>query len=300
VKRVDRVKLGVSGSGGRLGGAVLKRLKELPGDHEVVAISRSPEAARYADEARLGNYDNPAQLQDAYSALDRLLIIPSLDVGYGVRARQLVGAIDAATNAGVGHIVLISDVGTREECEPSVWAASWVGEQYLIRSAKTWTILRANYFMESYAQEAIMWSAVGRLAEVGEGRVAFVSRDDVAAAAAGILVGEGHAGAIYNATGPAALSVAERAELISRTGGRPIEVVYAPEEGVRQELRNAGFPEKYLDIVLDTKRRSADSGFDIVTGDVLRLSGRRPITIDQVLIHSFAKIPVLSGSGPVQ
>ncbi len=44
----------------------------------------------------------------------------------------------------------------------------------------------------------------GVLPGLGENRVAFVSRDDLAAAAAGIL-GEGDAGAIYNATGPAQL-----------------------------------------------------------------------------------------------
>jgi NAD(P)H dehydrogenase (quinone) len=39
------------------------------------------------------------------------------------------------------------------------------------------------------------------LTGLSENRAVFVARDDVAAAA-GILIGDGHAGAIYNATGP--------------------------------------------------------------------------------------------------
>ena len=49
-----------------------------------------------------------------------------------------------------------------------------------------------------------------------------MARDDVAAAAAGILIGDGHAGAIYNATGPERLSGAERAALIAEITGRPL------------------------------------------------------------------------------
>ena len=282
------MKIGISGASGHLGRTVIERLKELTGGHTVVGISRSPETVVHADEARFGDYNAPDQLPAAYGGLDRLLLIPTLDTEYGARARQLVAAIDAAQAAGVGHIVLISDVGTREEPEPCVGAASWAAEQRLIKSKATWTILRANYFMESYAQEALLWLAAGRLLEFNDHRVGFVSRDDVAAAAAGILVGEGHSGAIYNATGSEALSVASRAALISRISGRPVEVVHASEEQLRKELQIAGFPADYLDIVLDTKRKAAGSGFDMVTGDVERLSGRPPIPLEQVLENYIA------------
>jgi NAD(P)H dehydrogenase (quinone) len=59
------------------------------------------------------------------------------------------------------------------------------------------------------------------LTGLAENRAAFVARGDVAAAAAGILIGDGHAGAIYNATGPERLSGAERAGLIADITGRP-------------------------------------------------------------------------------
>ncbi|HWS86835.1 MAG TPA: hypothetical protein VN282_07715 [Pyrinomonadaceae bacterium] len=78
-----------------------------------------------------------------------------------------------------------------------------------------------NYYAEALADEARMSLGVGALTGLGEGRVAFVSRNDVAAAAAGILVGEGHAGAIYNATGPAALTGAEQAALVAEVTGKP-------------------------------------------------------------------------------
>lgn len=283
LKWVMRMKIGISGASGHLGEAVLKRLSELPGEYDVVAISRSPQIVQHADEARFGDYDAQDSLQAAYLGLDRLLIIPTLDLTYGARARQLVHAIDAASSAGVGHVILMSDVGTREEAEPHIGAASWVGEQHLIKSAPRWTIVRANYFMESFAQEVVLSTVAGRMAELGEGRVAFVSRDDVAAAAAAILVGTGHSGAIYNATGTEALSLADRARLIERVAGKPINIVLTSAEDLRQELELARIPEEYLALALEIKGKTSKGVFDIVTGDVERLSGRRPISLSEVL-----------------
>jgi NAD(P)H dehydrogenase (quinone) len=133
----------------------------------------------------------------------------------------------------------------------------------------------------------LLWQAVGRLAELGENRIGFVSRDDVAAAAAEILVGAGHSGAIYNATGPEALSVADRVALISRVTDTPIEGIKTSLAGLRQELQAAGFPEDFLDLVVDIKRKTAESGFDIVTGDVEQLTGRRPTSLDEVLTNLY-------------
>ncbi len=67
--------------------------------------------------------------------------------------------------------------------------------------------------------------------------MAFVSRDDVAAAAAGILIGEGHAGAIYNTTGSKAYTGAERAALISEITGKPVGFVTVRADALSAALR---------------------------------------------------------------
>ncbi len=48
------------------------------------------------------------------------------------------------------------------------------------------------------------------LTGLGDERVAYVSRDDPAASA-GALLGDGHAGAIYNGTGPAIVNDPDKA-----------------------------------------------------------------------------------------
>src|SRR5258708_24090518 len=56
--------------------------------------------------------------------------------------------------AGVKHIVFMSTAGARQEEEPALGASYWRGEQHLIATAPTWTILRMNYYAEGLVQQA--------------------------------------------------------------------------------------------------------------------------------------------------
>jgi NAD(P)H dehydrogenase (quinone) len=277
------MKIGVSGASGQLGSAVLAELTGRGRGHNIVGVSRSPDRVKRPTEGRYGDYDQPEKLVRAYRGLDRLLIIPSSELRPGVRSGQLVAAIDAAVSVGVKHIVLMSAAGTREAVEPSMGAAYWTGEQHLIKTAVRWTILRMNYYAESMAQEIQMSLGMGVLTGLGEERVTYVSRDDVAAAAAGILLGEGHAGAIYNATGPAAVTGAERAVLVAQITGTPVNFAVITTEQLRGGLAQTNLPEDVVNAMVEIKRNFVAGAFDIVTGDVKRLSGRDPLTLREVL-----------------
>jgi NAD(P)H dehydrogenase (quinone) len=199
-----------------------------------------------------------------------------------------VAAIDAAVKAGVGHIVLMSAAGTRREEEPAIGASYWRGEQRLIATAPAWSILRMNYYAEALAQEARMSLGRGVLTGLAENRVAFVARDDVAAAAAGLLTGDGHAGAIHNATGPERLTGAERAALVAEVTGKPMPFLTITEEQLRAGLAQAGLPEDVVNTVVSIQASFAAGAFDILTGDVERLSGRPPQPLRDVLAASLA------------
>lgn len=277
------MKIGVSGASGQLGKVAVDELLTRVAEHEIVAITRTPNSASGQVESHYGDYDRPETLVGAYRGLDGLLVIPSADMRPGVRGRQFKAAIDAAVVAGVGHIVLVSTAGTRQAIEPSMFAAYWEGEQHLMKTAPEWTILRMNYYAESFAQFVPMSFGSGVLTGLGEGRVAFVSRDDVAAAGAGILLGAGRPGAIYNATGPIALSGTERAAVISEVTGKPMRFMALAEDQLRAGMAGAGVPEPYINSMVDIEKKFVEGSFDVVTGDVERLAGRKPRSLHNVL-----------------
>lgn len=282
------MKIGISGASGQLGQRILSRLARYGGDHHIVAISRSPQTVSAQIEGRFGDYNKPDSLVQAYKGLDRLLIIPSAELAPGVRGGQLRAAIAAAKQAGVAHVFLMSAVGTHEESAPSLGEAYWVGEQALIGTAPQWTILRMSYYAESMADEIKASLDSGMLAGLGDERVAYVSRDDVATAAAGALLGTGHSGAIYNLTGTASVSGVQRATIVSEIIGKTVTYVPTTVRQLRASLAQAGLPEPILNAMTELKTAFIDGKFDIVTGDVARLSGCAPKSLRDVLAAALA------------
>jgi NAD(P)H dehydrogenase (quinone) len=277
------MKIGVSGASGHLGKAVVSELLQRAGSHEIVAISRTPDNVPAPVQGRFGDYDQPQSLAKAYAGLDRLLIITTVAPEPGKRGAQNIAAIDAAVKAGVKHIVFMSAVGTRQEEEPARGASYWRGEQHLIAKAPAWTILRMNFYAEAFVQLAQAALNQGVMPGLAENRAAFVAREDVAAAAAGILIGEGHAGAIYSATGPERVSGAERAEIVAKITGKPIAFRVITEEQLRGALTKANLPPGAVNIVVSIQASFASGAFDILTGDVEQLGGRPPKALREVL-----------------
>ncbi|NKK68663.1 SDR family oxidoreductase [Rhizobium leguminosarum] len=277
------MQIGVSGAGGKLGSVVVSELLARGGGHGIVGISRSPEKLEGGFDKREGDYDRPEGLVQAYQGLDRLLIIPSADLRPGIRGVQMKAAIDAALKAGVGQIFLVSAAGTREAAVPELGESYWTAEQALIRSASRWTILRMNYYAEAMQEEIIMSRDRGVLVGLGDERVAYASRDDMAAALAGALVSDGHSGAIYNLTGPDTVTGQQRAAIASAALRSPFSFAAIEEDQLRAAMSLAGLPDLVVAAIVEIKKTFIAGYFDVVTGDIERLSGRKPRSFRDVL-----------------
>jgi len=104
-----------------------------------------------------------------------------------------------------------------------------VTENALKASGIAWTILRTGVFAESLGRECKRYIREGRIpCHQPEAPRAYVTRDDIAAAGAEVLVGAGHAGKTYNVIGNA-MNMEELAALLSDIADKPI--VTAPATG---------------------------------------------------------------------
>ncbi|WP_231503058.1 NAD(P)H-binding protein [Gluconobacter thailandicus] len=273
----------MSGASGQLGSAVVQALAETVATENLVAISRTPKTD-LTYPGRLGDYDQSETLVAAYQGLDRLLLIPGADLRPGIRSRQMLAAVDAAAQAQVGHVFLLSATGTQREGESAVGAAYWHSEQALIKSAiPAWTILRMSYFSETLVEEVRMSLTAGGLAALEDSRVSFVSRGDVAKAAAAALTSEGHEGAIYQLTGPETLRGKAVCRLVAQHIQRPFALNVMRAEVLRAGLLKTGLPEVVADAVVSMKTRQARGAYDIVSGDIVRLTGGTPCSLAEIL-----------------
>jgi len=281
------VNIGVSGASGHLGSSTVRELKaRFSANANIVAISRSPEKiAALGVETRAGDFDKPETLRAAFRGLDKLVIIPTMGAP---AAKQAVTAIDTAVAAGIRHITYLSGVGTRFAEAPHLWKSYFVPEQALMRSANEWSILRMAFYAESFLDRAKMSLAQGAFASSSSTPVNFIARDDVAAAAAGLIATEGHHGAIYNATGPETFDGPARAAVVAKVTGKPFAFVQVPLDKLLGGLKVAGLPQPVIDAVSSIEDMWAKGAFDITTGDVARLAGRAPRRLVDVAMRYLA------------
>jgi len=154
-----------------------------------------------------------------------------------------------------------------------------------------------NYYIESFADEARAALNQGALVGLGDNRVAFVSRLDLAAAAAGLIGGDRHEGAIYTGTGSRAWTVADRVALVARLSGRPLVAASLTAGELRARFAQAGLPPEIVEVAVSIRQGFVDGGFDIVTGDIETLSGRPPRTLHEVLAAALGHPPVAPLAG---
>ena len=286
--------IGITGAGGQLGGSVLNELLARgakPG--EIVAITRTPEKlsafAAKSITVRAGDFDAPAGLAAAFKGIDTLLIIPTSELRPGLRTPQHKAAIDAAKAAGVRHLVYLSTVAARPG--QNLLQSHHDTEQAIYASGLAWTILRMGMYFENLFTGALQHAlASGVYASTGTAPVANIARDDIAAALAGILLGNDHEGSLYHATGPASLTPGEIAATIGTVFGKKVQAARVTDDQFAGGLKAAGLPDFVADAILAIEQTAAKGMLDLVTGDVARLSGRKPVSLGEFLAARKEKV----------
>ena len=284
------MKLGITGAGGKLGGNVVNHLSKRARAADIVAITRQPDklasVTAQGIDVRAGDFNEPAGLAKAFAGIDRLLIIPTGDLTPGVRPRHHRDAILAAVKAGVGHITYISSLGCKPGKEDGILETHWATEQVLINSGSVWTLLRMGPYAESLLDAAKNAVASGVYSAMNGAPAAWVVREDIAAAAAGILATEGHDGITYFATGPVSITPPEVAATISKVLGKPVRFEPLSAEQQQTNLNKAGLPPFLISPIIRFQTASRDGAFDLVSGDIGRLSGKRAESPEEFLMRN--------------
>jgi NAD(P)H dehydrogenase (quinone) len=288
----------VTGAAGHLGRLVAEQLLEHIAPDQLILVTRRPEALRElrarGAEVRCGDFDDPASLRDAFAGGRRMLLISTDAVGQ--RIRQHRAAIDAAANAGVGHVVFTSIVNpvAANPIGPNAWEQGNT-EAMLQRSGLAWTVLRFGSFAElalPFAATAIM---NGRLVtNFGHGRKVPVSRRDCAEAAAVALTTHGHAGETYEITGPQALSQTDLAELYAELSGQPVRVVNLTDTMLTSMLVGIGTPWPIAWGITAYGRAVRQGYFDVFDPAFERLTGHPPVAMRDVLVAQRADVLALA------
>lgn len=228
--------IAVTGAGGQIGGRLARRLSERRVGARLLGRDpgRLPELAGCvkAPPAAYGDGEAMRQAVDGAGVLFLVSARESAD-----RVREHITAVDAAVAAGVERIVYVSFLGAAPDATFTFARDHWHTEQHIRGTGLAYTFLRDNLYL---AALPAMTGADGVIrGPAGDGRVAAVAHEDIADAAAAVLLGDGHDGATYDITGPEALTLAEAAAELSRVTGR--ELRYVPQTREEAYASRAGY-----------------------------------------------------------
>ncbi|MGH2888659.1 MAG: NAD(P)H-binding protein [Solirubrobacteraceae bacterium] len=272
--------LGASGQLGRRTAELV--LAQQPADN-VILVSRTPDALAHLAErgctVRFGDLDDPESLGRALAGAERMLLISGPDVQR--RTEQHRTGIRGAALAGVRHVVYTSGLRPEPPNPAMISESHHATERALAESGLAWTVLRESLYSEYQVPEAAAALRSGVLAHNrGAGRIAYVSRDDCAAAAAAVLSSPGHEGVAYDVTGPELLDASQLAALYAELGGREIALEELDDGSLAERIAGAAGEDdhaRYGASLVASLGRSIREGYmSACTDAVEKLTGRPP------------------------
>lgn len=279
----------VSGASGHLGRRVLELLLEQGVSDRLVAVTRTPdrltELTNRAVEIRAGDFDRPDTLATAFAGGTRLLLISTDVAGEpGRRERQHRNAVEAAQKAGIQHVVYTSFVKPEPGTPITLSADHYATEQALTASTLDWTVLRDNMYAQALLGSLPRAIESGTLiAAAGDGRAAFVTREDCARVAAAVLASDRSGRAVFDVTGPEAVSHAEIAQIASAVSGKSVTYVPVSAGDLIAGMKQAGLPPFVAELIASFDIATARGDLADVSTTVVDLTGTPPQSLREFL-----------------
>ena len=215
------------------------------------------------------DWENPATWTPALRDVDSVYLTyyPDLAVPGAVDAVRAI--VDQAATSGVRRVVLLSGRGEDEARR---------AEDVVRASSLQWTILRCSWFNQNFSENYFLDPILDGRVVLPAGNVAepFVDADDIADVAVAALTEDGHAGRLYELTGPRLLTFAQAVGEIAGATGRTIQYVPVSASDYKVVLTEANVPDDFVWLVdylfttvLDGRNASLADG-------VQRALGREP------------------------
>lgn len=216
----------VLGGTGKTGRRIAERLKK---KGKVVRIGSRSAVPAF-------DWNNEKTWQAAIDGVSNIYISYTPDLAMPGAGDAISALVQQAKNAGAKRLILLSGRGEDEAqaCEAIVQ-----------NSGLDWTIVRASWFNQNFSEGAFidMVSNGAITLPAGDTLEPFVDADDIADVAVAALTEDGHAGQVYEVTGPRLMTFADIAKALSQATGREINYTNVPHDDFIEGIRQSGAPQ---------------------------------------------------------
>ncbi|MGH1564156.1 SDR family oxidoreductase [Mumia sp. DW29H23] len=271
--------IGITGATGQIGSATARHLADAGYATRLVVrdAARAPRLPR--SEVAVASYDDAGACRTAYDGIDTLFLVSATESAD--RVTQHRTAVDAAVAAGVRQVVYLSFAGAGPDATFTLARDHGATEEHVKATPLAWTFLRDNLYTDAIRT---MFGEDGAIrGPAGQGKVASVAQADVAEVAARVLGDPtAHAGAAYELTGPAALTLTEIAALLTEATGTPHRYVEETIAEAHASRAHYGAPDWMVEAWISTYTAIRDGELDRVSSDIPELLGRPALSVAEV------------------
>jgi uncharacterized protein YbjT (DUF2867 family) len=215
------------------------------------------------------DWDDEASWDDCLAGVQAAYINYAPDLAMPGATDSIRAFVDRAKRRGVKRLVLLSGRGEEE---------AQACERIVQDSGIDWTIVRASWFNQNFSEGAFV-----EMVQAGQITLPdvdtpepFVDADDIADVAVAALTEAGHAGEVYEVTGPRLLTLADVAAELSEATGRSIEYVPVPHDAFVAGVAESGAPQDVVWMLDYLFATVLDGRNAYLTDGVQRALGREP------------------------
>ena len=270
----------VTGSTGRLGGRVARRLAAAGAPQTLLVRDPARAPQLPGTTVRVAEYADGAAVEQALAGADLVFMVSGAEAPERLDHHR--SFVDAAVAAGVGQLVYTSFFAAAPDATFTLARDHWVTELYIREAGVPFTFLRDNIYAD-FLPFMIGDDGVLR-GPAGDGRASMVAQDDIADAAVAVLSDPGrHVGATYDMTGPQALTFAEAVEIVGSLTGRSLSYLPETVDEAYASREKYGAPRWQVDAWVSTYLAVALGELAPVSDDIPRLTGHPATSVRELL-----------------
>ena len=273
----------VSGANGQFAGGVIATLLAAGKASQLIVGTRDA-GSKFARElsakgvdVRAADFRQPDQMRQALAGVSKALFIPTYDTN-DVRLQQNLNALQAARDAGVGHVVYASFLRAESPLVEHSRLVHFPTEQAIRASGLGFTLLRHALYADILVGDIADTLGSGLLHRPsGNARSAYIARSDLGISAAQILMRDEPSGQTYTETMEHTYNGEEVASLMSEVWGKTIRFVPVdPTDWPRYMTEKWGVPPEISKSTVGTMQAVAAGVFDLATQDYATITGHPP------------------------
>lgn len=277
--------IAVTGATGGVGGRVARLLAEQEVAQRLIVRDAARAPAWVGAEVAVATYSDGEAARRALEGVEVLFLVSAAENADRLAEHRSI--VEAARASGVAHVVYTSFFGAAPDAAFTLARDHYVTENLIRDAGLGHTFLRDNLYTDFLPMLAGDDGVIRGPA--GTGRVASVTRDDVAESVVRVLLDslaarDAHAGVTYELTGPEALTLTEVAAAVSAAGARgPVSYHDETIDEAYASRAEYGAPPWQVDAWVSTYTAIAAGELERVTTDVERLTGHRARSLREFL-----------------